>query len=139
VIALDTNLLVYAHRAGVPQHKAAQAAVQRALEGGCGIPSPCVAEFWSVVTHTACVGGPSSPARARSFLSALWAAGIEQWLPQPGICEDLVNHAKRLKISGARVFDLQIAIVAAQNGAVDLWTHDQSFVSIPGVNVHDPL
>jgi predicted nucleic acid-binding protein len=30
VIALDTNLLVYAHRSGTPKHRAARAAIERA-------------------------------------------------------------------------------------------------------------
>src|ERR1700690_1385205 len=40
VIAVDTNLLVYAHRAGCPEHDAARRAIEDAANdaGGWGIP-----------------------------------------------------------------------------------------------------
>jgi len=46
VIAIDTNLLVYAHRTVVPQHRARRA-IERACQDprGCGVSLACVAEF----------------------------------------------------------------------------------------------
>ena len=44
MIALDTNLLVYAHRSATPEHKAAQAAIERAAATeGWGFAVPVVA------------------------------------------------------------------------------------------------
>jgi len=41
VIALDTNLLVYAHRSATPEHKAARAAIERATASdGSGFAAP---------------------------------------------------------------------------------------------------
>ena len=53
MIAIDTNLLIYAHRCGLPEHRAARRAIQKASVDprGWGIPFSCIAEFWSVVTH----------------------------------------------------------------------------------------
>gem|GEM_PF-7044891 len=50
MIAVDTNLLVYAHRAGCPEHAAARRAIEEAANDteGWGIPSSCLFEFWSV-------------------------------------------------------------------------------------------
>ena len=53
MIAVDTNVLVYAHRREVTEHAVAQDCV-RALASGrdpWAIPWPCVYEFFSVVTN----------------------------------------------------------------------------------------
>lgn len=47
--------------------------------------------------------------------------------------------ATDLDVVGARVFDLQMALVAFEGGATELWTHDARFGRIPGLRVHDPL
>lgn len=142
VIAVDSNLLVYAHRARVPQHRAARRALQQASADGrgWGIPLPCIAEFWSVVTQPASVGGPATPAEARSFLVALVReAEAAIWLPGDNFWDRLTQMAEDLRIHAARVFDLQVALVAFENGATELWTHDADFVSLPGLRVYDPL
>jgi uncharacterized protein len=53
VIAVDTNLLVDAHRADSPFHERARSIIE-ALAGGArewAIPWPCAHEFFAVVTH----------------------------------------------------------------------------------------
>jgi predicted nucleic acid-binding protein len=47
--------------------------------------------------------------------------------------------ARQWRVCGARIFDLQIAMIAAENGATQIWTHDRAFVSIPGLRAVDPL
>jgi predicted nucleic acid-binding protein len=42
-------------------------------------------------------------------------------------------------IRGPRIFDLQIGMIALENGARELWTHDAGFVAVPGLKVRDPL
>ncbi len=53
MIALDSNILIYAHRDAVPEHGAARRAIELACDepGGCGICFPVISEFWTVVTH----------------------------------------------------------------------------------------
>jgi uncharacterized protein len=53
VIAVDTNILVYAHRQDSPFHKAAFRRVAELAEGPAtwAIPWPCVHEFLAIVTH----------------------------------------------------------------------------------------
>ena len=142
MIALDTNLLVYAHRAGLPQHRAARRVLERAagLSTGWGISHPSLAEFWAVVTHPAASGRPSTGAEASAFIRALVRdGGARLWLPGPGFGERLIQVAADLNIRGPRVFDLQIALTALDNGAHELWTHDRDFVSVPRLRVLDPL
>jgi toxin-antitoxin system PIN domain toxin len=142
MIAIDTNLLVYAHRAGLSEHRAARQALHRASNDvrGWGIPLPCIAEFWSVVTHPSSLGGPSTAQQARGFLKALIVeAAAAVWLSREGFWERLTQLATNLHVQGSRVFDLQIALAAFDNGASEIWTHDVHFVSFPGLSVYDPL
>jgi uncharacterized protein len=142
VIALDTNLLIYAHRSDVPEHVAAKRAIERASADsrGWGVALPSVAEFWMAVTHSAAVGGPSPPRKARDFLDALLTDGPGiLWMPREPFWTRLLQLASDLKVSGPRIFDLQIALTAFDNGAVEIWTHDADFVSFPGLRVHHLL
>jgi hypothetical protein len=141
VIAVDTNLLIYAHRRAAPEHLAARRAIQRAAasELGWGIALGCLTEFWSIVTHPA-VGRPSTSAEAFAYLSALFrSGGAALWLPAAGFERRLLHQAVQLDVRGPRVFDLQIALTAIDNGAREIWTHDQGFLTVPGLTVHDPL
>lgn len=136
MIALDTNLLVYAHRSATPEHKAARQVIESAAAtGSWGFAVPVVAEFWGVVTHPAASGRPSSPDEALRFLVALSSAGAERWSPGAGFGLRLAQLANDLDISGNRVFDLQIALCAFEGGARELWTHDSRFVTVPGLRV----
>jgi len=142
MIGIDTNLLVYAHRRGLPEHRAARRAIERANDDarGWGLALASVAEFWSVVTHPASAGGASTGAQARDFLVALVGeAGGKVWLPGAGFAERLTALADELGVRGARVFDLQIALTAFENGATEIWSHDRRFAALPGLVVRDPL
>lgn len=142
VIAIDTNLLVYAHRSAAPLHMPARRAIEAAARDprGWGIALPGLAEFWSVVTHPAAPGRPSSGPTAAAFIeslvrdggAAIWVAGARFW-------ERLARAAVDLRVRGARIFDLQIALTALDNGAREIWTHDTAFVAPAGLKVIDPL
>jgi len=53
MIAVDTNLLVYAHREDSPWHDAALAKITEFAEGKSpwSIPWPCIHEFLAIVTQ----------------------------------------------------------------------------------------
>lgn len=141
MIAIDTNLLVYAHRSGLPEHRSARRVIERASQDprGWGIPFPCLAEFWCVVTHPASAGGPSPPSKARAYLQALVRAGAGIWMPAEDFWERVLALGLQLDVRGPRIFDLQIALTALDHGASELWTHDRGFVSLPGLRLRHPL
>lgn len=139
MIAIDTNLLIYAHRANLMEHDAAKRAIEAAAAGTWAIPLPCVTEFWAIATHPRSQGRASRPEEAASFIRNLIEAGARIILPGRGFHEELLRRACELNLHGPRIFDLQIAVMAHAAGAREIWTHDRNFVTIPGLKKHDPI
>lgn len=139
---IDTNILVYAHRAGASEHQAALQVFERLRQDGeaWAITLPTVAEFWMVVTHPSSSGGPSRPDTAAGFLNALITTGRGTILePQSGFGSRLIQLCRDLGVSGPRMFDAQIALIAVEHGARVIYSHDRRFISIPGIEVVDPF
>ena len=142
MIALDTNLLVYAHRSGAAEHAAAKEIILQAVRHPArwGVAAASVAEFWAVVTHPSCLGGPSSPEEALGFLTHLVEDGCGRvWEGGTGFGLRLLQRATELNVSGSRIFDLQIGLMAYENGATEIWTKDKQFVRLPGLKVVNPF
>ena len=61
MVAVDTNVLVYAHRQDSPWHGPALEAIRSLAEGDApwAIPWPCVHEFLSVLTNPRIFGPPT--------------------------------------------------------------------------------
>jgi predicted nucleic acid-binding protein len=134
MIALDSNLLIYAHRGVMPEHTASRRAIEQAVAApqGWGIPLPCLAEFWNVVTHPRVTGHRSTTAAAQQFIvNLIEGGGGNLWQPGPDFGRRLVQLAVEMNITNGRVFDLQIALIAFENGATELWSHDRNFVGAP--------
>ncbi len=74
MIAVDTNILVYAHRVDSPWHEAARDRVRELAEGRApwAIAWPCLHEFYAIVTHPR-VYAPPTP-------QAVAFGQVEAWL-----------------------------------------------------------
>ena len=79
MIAVDTNVLVYAHREDALMHDAAARSIQGLAEGKArwAIPWPCVLEFLAIVTHPRIYTPPTPLARA--------VEQVEAWMESPGL------------------------------------------------------
>src|SRR6266481_2984047 len=79
VIAVDTNVLVYAHRRDSEFYQPAAEAIRQLAESPAqwAVPWPCLHEFYSIVTHPRIYGPPSSPAIAADQIAA--------WLESPSV------------------------------------------------------
>lgn len=79
MIAVDTNILVHAHRGDSPWHAAAHAAIAAQAESGepWAIPYHCLVEFVSVVTRARAFGRPSTLEEA--------LAQVDEWLRAPAL------------------------------------------------------
>lgn len=141
MIAFDTNLLIYAHLPSTQEHHSAKQAIEKAFGlGPCGIALPSLSEFWGVVTQLRPGRTASSLQEAKSFLESLQQEGpLRIWHPTLGFHQRLMDIAYRLNIHGVRIFDLQIGLLALENGATQIWTHDKNFVSLGGLQIIDPL
>ena len=75
MIAVDTNLLVYAHRAESTFHDQARRAIAAlaAARASWAIPWPCVHEFYGVVTNARAFQPASSTAQASLQLTRWFA------------------------------------------------------------------
>ena len=142
MIALDTNLLVYAHREDSPWHDAAYARIVELAEARApwAIPWPCVHEFLAIVTHPQIYAPPTPLAAA--------VDQVEAWLEAPslvllseseGYWPELRSALQAGRVVGAQVHDARVAAMCRLHGVRELWTADRDFGRFPGLTVRNPL
>lgn len=138
MIAVDTNVLVYAHRESSEYHAAAAAWLRHLAEGAVpwGLPVFVLGEFVRVVTHRRIFAAPSTLDTALDFLAALLESPTARLLaPGARFHELFATQVRRADARGNLVFDAQIAAVCAEGGAARLLTTDRDFHRFPGVEV----
>jgi hypothetical protein len=142
MIAVDSNLLVYAHREDSPWHNAAYARMVELAEGPAAwaIPWPCIHEFLSIVTHPRIYTPPTPLEKA--------IGQVEAWLESPNLVllsesEDYWPQLRSIlqtgRVSGPQVHDARVAALCQQHGVSELWTIDRDFNRFPGLTVRNPL
>lgn len=142
MIAVDTNILVYAHRAGVPQHEVA-IRVLRELAGGrspWALPFPCIGQFLRVVTHGAFRPRPTTMAAALHNLGVLLASPATRvLLPTDRHVEVLSAVLTDSGAVGGDVYDAQIAALCLEHGVREIMTGDRGFRRYTGLRATDPF
>ena len=142
MIALDTNLLVYAHREDSPHHVSALDLLGDLARGrrDWAIPWPCLHEFLAVVTHPRIYVPPTSADSAVAAVEALVAT------PRLRLLGEGQDHLRQLaallasgQISGPRVHDARIAAICLSHGVSELWSADRDFSWFPALKVVNPL
>jgi predicted nucleic acid-binding protein len=121
VIAVDTNLLVYAHRRESRVHDAARE-VLRALgegDGAWAIPWPCCYEFLSVVTDRRIWKDDATlPERAWRELHAWTASPSNRLIGETEDFFDVLSRfVQRPRVRGAIVHDARVAAICVAHGA----------------------
>ncbi len=142
MIAVDTNLLVYAHRADAPFHAEANAALTELAEGAqrWAIPWPCAHEFIAVVTHLRIYKKPTSLSVALAALAALDALPNMEFLGEgDGYLERLDEISKPARIVGGAIHDARIAAICKFHGVKELWSADRDFSRFQQIKVCNPL
>ncbi|MEZ4460299.1 MAG: TA system VapC family ribonuclease toxin [bacterium] len=142
MIAVDTNILVYAHRKD-SEFNGPAFELLRNLSGGrqtWAIPWPCLHEFYAITTHARIYSPPSSPAQAMQQIDA--------WLESPtltliGETETywpiLRNSLASGKVAGPMVHDARIAAICELHGVVEFLSADRDFGRFPGLKTRNPL
>jgi uncharacterized protein len=142
MIAVDTNILVYAHRAESAFHEAAFASIERLAEGAqpWGIPVACLHEFLSIATNTK-IFNPAS-----TYEQAL--IQVEAWLASPTVhvlhssgqhWPVLAQLARKAKLQGGQFHDARIAALCIENGVSLLWSADRDFGRFKALKTLNPL
>ncbi len=142
MIAVDTNILVYAHREDASFHEEAYLRVQQLAEGrsAWAIPWPCLHEFLAVVTHPRIFAPPTPVAAAIDQ--------VEAWLESPSLA--LIGEADGYwptlrqvleagRVTGPQVHDARVAALCHHHGVAELWSADRDFGRFPGLAVVNPL
>jgi toxin-antitoxin system PIN domain toxin len=142
VIAVDTNLLVYAHREDSEFHEAAKESLNllRHESVAWAIPWPCIHEFVAISTHPGIYQPPSPLAAALGFVDALLASPQLQLLAEsPGYFEKLREIATGARLKGPRIPDARVAALCLHLGVAELWSADRDFSAFPQLKVRNPL
>ncbi|RLB56276.1 MAG: VapC toxin family PIN domain ribonuclease [Deltaproteobacteria bacterium] len=130
MIAVDTNVLVFAHRTETPLHEKSLRWLRHLAEGDIpwALPVFCLGEFLRVVTHRGIFRPPSTLEQALAALAGLLQSPSIR-LVSPG--SDFPDHlAVVLNQSGATgnlIFDAQIAALCREHGIDTLLTNDRDF------------
>ena len=130
MIAVDTNILVYAHRPGVRQHAAARKALVGLAEGHAswGIPVFCLGEFVRVVTHPRLFDRPFSPDEASEAVERLLESpSLRLLLPGARFAALFTAAVREGGTCGNLVFDAMIAALCREAGVRALLTEDRDF------------
>jgi uncharacterized protein len=138
VIALDTNILVYAHRAEMAQHGAAREQVAALAEGDApfGVPVLVATEFLRVVTHPRVFAPPSSMDLARAALDAVLGSPVARLLlPGPRHRSLLAAAIEEGRATGNLVLDAAIVATCREHGVSRILTNDLDFRRFPSVEV----
>lgn len=141
MIAIDTNILVYAHRQASPWHQRAAETIITLAEGPnpWAIPWPCVHEFFSITTHPRIYAPPTPPDRA--------IADLQIWFESPTLrligetdqyWEILRQILKKSAAAGPIVHDARIAAICRAHGVTTLLSADRDFSRFD-IAVHNPL
>ena len=143
MLAVDTNILVYAHRREVSEHAVAAGVVRELAEGprSWAVPWPCVYEFFSVVTNPRIwKDHASSPDQAWRQIDA-WTGSPSMSLLAEG--EDflpiLERFALRPRVRGPIVHDARVAAICIAHAVEELLTADRDFVLFPELTTRNPI
>jgi toxin-antitoxin system PIN domain toxin len=142
LIAVDTNILVYAHREDSAFHGTASERMTELSEGLAtwAIPWPCLHEFLAIVTHPRIYAPPSPLPRALDQ--------VEAWLESPTLVllSESAEHWVMLRtlltagrIAGPRVHDGRVAALCRQHGVREFWSADRDFGRFADLRVVNPL
>jgi toxin-antitoxin system PIN domain toxin len=143
VIAVDTNVLVYAHRREATEHTAAAAKLAElaTARNAWAIPWPCIYEFYSVVTNRRIWKD------AASTQKQAWSQ-IEAWTSSPSLrllseTQDftavLGALVERPRLRGPLIHDARVAALCLAHGVEALLTRDRDFSLFPELVTKNPF
>ena len=142
MIAVDTNILVYAHRGESAFHDRAFDCMKSLAEGGqrWGIVVSCLHEFLAIVTNPKVFRPPSTVDQA--------VEQVDVWLasPQAHVLHSGTQHwhilaelSRKTKLQGGQFHDARIAAICIENSVSSLWSADRDFGRFKALKTVNPL
>lgn len=143
MIAIDTNILIYAHRQDFAQHRAAKDALNalHTSQKNWAIPLVCLHEFLSQVTGFRAPYTPT-PVKDAFMQIRVWMQSETMTLLRPteqhiDVLEQVVTHGQA---RGGQIHDARIAAICLENGVRQLWTADRDFARFAQLlPTHNPV
>lgn len=142
MIAVDTNVLVHAHRRDAQFHSRARHVVSSLAESSApwAIPWPCVHEFYSAATNVRGYKPASTADDAASQLEAWFAS------PSLVLLHESAQHWTTLRrllldarVAGGLVHDARVAAICLDHDVSELWSADRDFNRFPRLSVRNRL
>ena len=140
--AVDTNILVYAQLATLPEYETANALLGDLATGAAPwvIPWPCVYEYLRVVSHPRFHHPPIAMRDAVAELADLFTS------PSLNLVRETPDHWHILKrvldesgVSGNLIHDAHIVALCLEHGVSELITADRDFSRFPSLAIHNPF
>lgn len=142
MIAVDTNVLVYAHRRDLSLHDAARARLAELAKGAAAwaIPWPCVSEFLAVVTNPRIFVTPTPLSTALDQVEAWLASPTAVLLSEgEGFWPAVRRTLEGGRVTGGQVHDGRVAALCVAHGVRELWTADRDFGRFAQLTARNPL
>jgi uncharacterized protein len=143
VLAVDTNVLIYAHRREAIEHTIAVRELTRLAQGSerWAIPWPCIYEFFSVVTNPRIWKDAASTAQQASAQVGAWCGSPSLVLigESEGFWTVLEPLLARPRVRGAVAHDAHVAAICLAHGVEALLTRDRDFALFPELRTRNPF
>jgi toxin-antitoxin system PIN domain toxin len=142
MIAVDTDIFVYAHRRDSAFHQVARQRVAALAAGRAAraLPWPCVHEFIGIATHPRIGSMPTPLAQAIDPVDAWLESPQLPFLAESGehwpALEPLLLAAR---FAGPLVHDARIAALCLQPGVRELWAADRDVGRFAPLRTVNPL
>ena len=141
MIAVDVNLLVYAHRAELPQHERALRLIEELRRGEApwAAPGEVLSGVLRLVTNPRVFRTPTPLDEALAFVRALVRSPSFVLLqPTSGHLERFLTLCQRSHATGKLVPDAWLAAIAMEHGCT-WWSCDPDFARFEGLEWVNPL
>lgn len=142
MIAVDTNILVYAHRREMPFHKRAVEILEDLIThtSAWAIPWPCLHEFIAVVSHAKIFKTPT-PLPVVWDAIATWQQGDNVYFlaEGEGYAKILRELSIKAKIVGPKIHDARVAALCMYHDVSELWSCDRDFSLFPKLKTANPM
>lgn len=141
-IAVDTNILIYAHNQDSDWYERAQELMAGLAQSGSpwALPWPCIHEFLAVATNPRLFSGTGTVAKAMEQV-AIWMES--PWLRLLGEMQGHWQELRRIvtkgRMRGGAMHDARIAAICLEHGVSELWSADRDFTRVGRLRVRNPL